>query len=152
MDFKPVSTIFISAAAGANGKEITFGGIFAAVATFVVAALGGWDVSLRLLAYMMIADYATGFLGAWKNKKLNSDVMLWGGVRKGIVMLVIILAVQLDQLLGGQAPIFRTLAIYYYAGREGLSLIENFGVLGVPWPPAIQNALEQLKQKGESTK
>ncbi|MNW21944.1 Holin family protein [compost metagenome] len=67
-------------------------------------------------------------------------------------MLVVFLAVQLDQLAGSQAPIFRTLAIYFYAGREGLSLIENFGVLGVPWPPAIQNALEQLKQKGEESK
>jgi phage-related holin len=67
-------------------------------------------------------------------------------------MLVIFLAVHLDQFVGGQAPIFRTLAIYFYAGREGLSLIENFGVLGVPWPPAIQNVLEQLKQKGEGIK
>ncbi len=66
-------------------------------------------------------------------------------------MLVIFLAVNIDQFIGGQAPIFRTLAIYFYAGREGLSLIENFGVLGVPWPPAIRNALEQFKaeRRGE---
>lgn len=152
MDIRYFSTYLFTAAAGATSKEITFGGVFAAFATFMVASIGGWDISVRLLAYMMIADYVTGFLGACKQKKVNSDVMLWGGVRKGIVILVIILAYQLDQLMGGQAPIFRTLAIYYYAGREGLSLVENFGVLGVPWPPAIKNALEQLKQKGEGTK
>lgn len=152
MDLKLITTNLYLAATGATEKEFAFSGIIAAVGTFIAAALGGWDISLQLLAYMMIADYVTGVLGAIKNKRLNSDVMFWGGVRKGIVMIVIFLAVNLDQFIGGQAPIFRTLAVYFYAGREGLSLIENFGVLGVPWPPAIRNALEQLKQKGEGSK
>ncbi|NOU68403.1 holin [Paenibacillus sp. LMG 31461] len=152
MDVRLLATNLYSAAAGATEREFIFSGFVAAVGTFIAAALGGWDVSLKLLAYMMFADYVTGVLGAIKCKNVNSDVMFWGGIRKGIVMLVIFLAVHLDQFIGGNAPIFRTLAIYFYAGREGLSLIENFGVLGVPWPPAIKNALEQLKQKGENQK
>lgn len=152
MNVKFIVSNVIAAAAGTNGKEIAFGGAFAAAGTFIAAQLGGWDVAVSLLMYMMIADYVTGVLGAIKTKTLSSDVMFWGGIRKAIVMLVVFLAVQLDQFIGGQVPIFRTLAIYYYAGREGLSLVENFGVLGVPWPPAIKNALEQLKQKGEGQK
>ncbi|MNL87871.1 Holin family protein [compost metagenome] len=62
------------------------------------------------------------------------------------------IAIKLDHLIGGTSPVFRTLAIFYYAGREGLSLIENSGNLGMPWPPAIKNALEQLKQKGDAEK
>lgn len=152
MDLKYIVTNLYSAAVGATEKEFALSGIIAAVGTLMAATLGGWDISLKLLTYMMIADYVTGVLGAVKNKRVNSDVMFWGGIRKGIVLLVIFLTIQLDQFVGGQAPIFRTLAIYFYAGREGLSLIENFGVLGVPWPPAIKNALEQLKQKGEVDK
>jgi len=152
MSAKLLVSHILTAAAGANGKEFGFSGIIAAAGTFIVTGLGGWDNSIRLLIGLMVADYFTGLLGAVKNKNLNSDVMFWGGIRKGIVMLVVYLAAQLDLLIGGQAPIFRTLAIYFYAGREGLSLVENFGVLGVPWPPAIQSALEQLKKKGESSK
>lgn len=152
MKVKFIATNLLSAAAGANGKEAGFAGIMAAVATVASTALGGWDTSIKFLVYAMIADYVTGILGALKTKTLNSDVMFWGGIRKGIVMLVIFMAVNLDQFIGGQAPIFRTLAIYFYLGREGLSLVENTGVLGAPWPPAIKNALEQLKQKGEGSK
>lgn len=152
MDFKFMTTNIITAATGATGKEAAFGGVVATVGTFIAAAMGGWDIAIQLLIYLMIADYVSGVLGAIKSKKVNSDIMFWGGIRKGIVLLVVFLAVQLDQFVGGDSPIFRTLAIYFYAGREGLSLIENFGILGVPWPPAIQNMLEQLKQKGDEQK
>ncbi|TDF98281.1 phage holin family protein [Paenibacillus piri] len=36
-------------------------------------------------------------------------------------------------------PVFRTLALYFYSGREELSVIENLGVIGVPLPPQIKN-------------
>ncbi|MDR6883806.1 phage holin family protein [Bacillus sp. 3255] len=152
MSIKFILSNISSAAFGATGKESAFGGIIATAGTFIAAAMGGWDIAIQLLVYLMIADYVSGVLGGIKGKKVNSDIMFWGGVRKGIVLLVVFLAVQLDQFIGGDAPIFRTLAIYFYAGREGLSLIENFGTLGVPWPPAIQNMLEQLKQKGDGQK
>ncbi|TXK82617.1 holin family protein [Paenibacillus sp. N3.4] len=156
MDVRLVAAHLFTAAAGATGKEVTYGGVFAVVGTFIAAAIGGWDVAFQFLAYMMVADYITGVLGAIKNKRLNSDVMFWGGIRKGVVMLVVCLAVKLDliasQIVGGQAPVFRTLAICFYVGREGLSLIENSGVLGVPWPPAMKERLLQLRQKGEEKK
>ncbi len=149
MSAKIIFENLATAAAGETGKEAAAGGVIAAVGTFISAKLGGWDIALSLLVYLMIADYVTGILGAIKNKNLNSEVMFWGGVRKAIVLLVVFLAVQLDQFVGGQAPIFRTLALYFYAGREGLSVVENMGILGVQWPPAVQSILEQLKQKGE---
>lgn len=51
--------------------------------------------------------------------------------------------------VGGGVPIFRTLAIYFYAEREGLSVVENLGPIGVSLPPSLVKFLEQLKQKGE---
>jgi phage-related holin len=44
------------------------------------------------------------------------------------------------------APIFRTAAIYFYAGREGLSVFENLGVLGVPLPQAMKDFLLKLSE------
>jgi toxin secretion/phage lysis holin len=138
--------------AGANGKETSTAGVIAALGTFCTALLGGWDIALRVLVYLMIADYVTGLFAAMRKKNMNSEIMFWGGIRKAIILLVVLLAVQLDQLVGGQNPVFRTITLYFYVGREGLSVVENLGIIGVPLPSAITKFLEQLKQKGEDDK
>jgi toxin secretion/phage lysis holin len=143
-----LSTIW-TAAAGSTGKEAAFGGL-TAFGGLLASALGGWDTALKVLVALMVADYVTGVLGALKiNKRLDLDVMFWGGVRKGILVGVIAIAAMCDSWVGGNSPIFRTLAIYFYAGREGLSVVKNLGPLGVYLPPALVGFLEQLKQKGE---
>lgn len=147
MNLKTAGTYLLSAATG-NGKEAGAGGIVAIIGTIATAYLGGWDTALQLLTWLMITDYVTGVLGAFKTKKFNSDVMFWGGVRKGIVLLVIMLAVKVDMFVGDGAPVFRTLAMYFYIGREGLSVIENFGTIGVPLPEALRKTFVQLQEKG----
>ena len=120
------------------------GGI-AAIATIVTGMLGGWDVAIKLLVALIIIDYVTGFLAAGKHKKINSDVMFWGGIRKGVIFLVIIVAVLADEMLNNASPILRTLVIYYYIAREALSVTENCAILGVPLPPQFVNVLAQLQ-------
>ena len=132
-----------------HGKEFMFNAAIAAIGTTLSAWLGGWDAAIGLLVTLMVADYITGFLGAVKGRRVNSEVMFWGGIRKGIILAVIALAVQLDGMLGNADPILRTLAIYFYAAREGISVTENLGILGVDLPPVIVKVLEQLQQKGE---
>jgi toxin secretion/phage lysis holin len=127
-----------------NSKVFVFGSALSALGVVLSGLLGGWDQPLKILVTLIVVDYVTGVLGAIRNKKLNSEVMYWGGIRKGIVLVVIILAAMLDNLVGGDSPIFRTGAVYFYASREGLSVIENLGMLGIPLPPQIKNALEQL--------
>ncbi|TRY24368.1 phage holin family protein [Brevibacillus sp. LEMMJ03] len=145
-----IKNTLITAAIGTNGKEAAFGGAVAVVGSAISAFLGGWDALLKLLILCMIFDYATGFLGAVKRKKVNSDVMFWGGIRKIVVLVVIGLAVLCDQMLGNESPVFRTLALYFYIGREGLSIVENLGVLGVPMPAFFKQMMEQLHEKGEA--
>ena len=139
----------VTAIGGNSGQEGVFSSVIATIGTVITAYLGGWDVALKVLIFCMIADYATGLLGAIRKKKVNSETMFWGGVRKGVVLLVVALAVLLDQLLGNEAPIFRTLALYFYIGREGLSIVENLGILGVPLPAWLTKALEQMRMKGD---
>ncbi|WP_282939010.1 phage holin family protein [Paenibacillus sp. RC67] len=152
MNIKDIASLAAGAALGGNIKEFSFGGTVAFMGVVVSDYLGGWDNAMKILVLLMVIDYFSGILGAFRNKCLNSEVMFWGGVRKGIVFLVIALAAACDQFIGGQAPVFRTLALYFYAGREGLSVIENLGVLGVPMPSALTQFLEQLRQKGESNR
>lgn len=130
-------------------KEFGLNTVVAISGTIVSAWLGGWDAALSVLVGLMITDYATGFLGAVRLKKVNSEVMFWGGIRKGAILAVVAMAVLLDRMLGNTDPILRTLVIYYYAAREGISVTENLGIIGVPLPPAFVKVLEQLQQKNE---
>ncbi|MDQ7095015.1 phage holin family protein [Desulfosporosinus sp. PR] len=132
-----------------NIKEISFSAAIAALGTIASAWLGGWDAALNVLIVLMVIDYATGFLGAMKNHRVDSEVMFWGGIRKGIILVVLAVAVLLDKMVGNLQPIFRTLTIYFYVSREGISVTENLGILGVPLPPGITNLLTQLQEKGE---
>lgn len=124
-------------------------GAFAIFGTVMTALFGGWDAALKILVFLMIVDYVTGFLAAYKYKRVNSDVMFWGGIRKGIVFIVVIIAVLLDELINGGLPIVRTLALYYYIAREGLSVAENLGLLNVPMPQQMIDALTQLQGEKE---
>lgn len=132
-----------------NIKEYGFSAIVATIGTIVSTCLGGWDVGLQVLVAFMVIDYITGFLGAVKNKKVDSEVMFWGGIRKGIILVVVAIAIMMDQLLGNKEPIFRMLALYFYIAREGLSITENLGILGVPLPGVLKKVLVQLQQKGD---
>ncbi|NBD24310.1 phage holin family protein [Paenibacillus glycinis] len=148
--FKEFMLIVTSTAVG-GGKGTIWGSAAASVGVCITSWLGGWDKALQVLLVLMLADYVTGVLGAIRLKKLNSEVMYWGGIRKMVCLFVIGLASLLDDWLQPGVPIFRTTAIYFYGGREGLSIIENLGVIGVPLPQAIRDLLEQLGEKGEGT-
>ncbi|WP_374018967.1 phage holin family protein [Paenibacillus thiaminolyticus] len=78
-----------------------------------------------------------------------SEVMFWGGIRKMTILFVIGLAALIDSCIQPGSLLFRTIAIFFYAGREGLSVVENLGVYGVDSPPKLVAFLEQLNEKGK---
>lgn len=132
-----------------NVKEFGFNTIVAGAGLLVTNWLGGWDAALQALIWFMVLDYVSGVLSAIKNKELDSEVAFWGGIRKGAILAVVAIAVMMDGVVGNKEPIFRTLAIYFYVAREGLSITENLGLLGVPLPSFISKVLTQLQEKGE---
>lgn len=131
-------------------KEFGFSTTIAGAGLLITNWLGGWDAALNALIVFMILDYTTGLLAAIKRKEVDSEVMFWGGIRKGAVLAVMAIAVLMDQMSGNKEPIFRTLAIYFYVAREGLSITENLGLLGVPLPGFVAKVLSQLQEKGEA--
>jgi len=135
-----------TAAAGATAKETAFS--LATALAGLAAYLGGWDKGMQVLLALLVADYVTGVLGAVKQKKVNSEVMFWGGVRKAVVLAVIGLATTIDAWVSPDSPVFRTIAIYFYAAREGLSVFENLGELGIPMPGKLKDFFTQLSEQG----
>lgn len=130
--------------------------VLSAICTAITTALGGWDTAMIALITVMSIDLVTGLLVALAWKKSNksesgaasSKAMFQGLCRKGLMLLLVWLAVQLDCVLGLNAVI-RTALIFYFIGNEGLSIIENAGIMGLPLPKILKNALEQLRDKGD---
>ena len=127
-----------------------------AVAGSVLAnALGGWDGALKVLVIMMVADYVTGLLVAalWhKSPKsdsgaLDSKAGFRGIVRKCMILLLVWVAAAMDRYLG--INFARAAVMLFFIGNEGLSLLENMGLMGVPYPQKFKNALEALKKQGD---
>lgn len=135
-----------------NLRHVDFGFAFGAtVLTYLLNGLGGWDKPLNFLIMLSIADYVSGFLAAARHKRLNSDVMFWGGIRKGYILVVLLIAVQADHVFNGGDAVFRTMAIYFYISRELISVFENSSLLGVNWPQPLVDFFTQLKQNTPET-
>jgi toxin secretion/phage lysis holin len=137
----------ITASIGNSSKDAAFRSLAATSGLIATDWLGGWDKALQFLFIAMLIDYITGILGAVKSKNLDSDVMFWGGIRKVTVLIVVGMGDMLDGWLQPGTPIFRTTAIYFYSGREGLSIVENLGKLNVPMPTKLKDILQQLNDK-----
>lgn len=107
---------------------------------------GGMDTLMSILLIFIVIDFISGFIKAWAKKEFNSSVFYVGGVKKIGILLIVVVATQLDLLVLGGTVILRTAAISYYIANEGFSIIENWGQLGLPLPKQLKDALSKLKE------
>lgn len=122
-----------------------FKGFVATIGTLITYIFGGWDTALGILITMIILDYITGILKAVVTKEVSSNVGLHGIARKALIFIVLIVAVLLDKLLNTGSWVFRTIVCYFYIANEGISILENCVILGLPIPQKIKDILIQLK-------
>ena len=116
-------------------------------------AFGGWDTALTALVICMSVDYISGSLVALvfhnSNKSetgaYNSTYGLKGLCKKGMMLLFVLVAVQIDRILG--IDYARDAVCIGFCANEILSIVENLGLAGIPMPKAVTKALEQLQQK-----
>lgn len=120
----------------------------AAACGAVAGALGGWDATLKVLVVMMAADYLSGMLVATMGKSTKTEYGGWsskvgfvGLAKKGLMLLVVLVAVVLDEAMG--MAVCRDAACWFYIANEGLSLLENMSLAGVPFPAKIKELLGQ---------
>lgn len=129
-----------------NNKLVTIKQMVLVVGAAITSKLGGWDLLLQVLVGFVVCDYFLGVMAASINKQLNSKVGFIGIYKKILLFIPIGIAFALDQVLGTE--ILRNLAIWFYLGNEGLSIVENISKAGVPIPKPVKDALVQLKDKG----
>ena len=114
-------------------------------------AFGGWDAALAALLVCMGVDYVSGSIVALvfhnstktESGAYNSSYGLKGLCKKGLMLLFVLVAVQIDRLLG--SAYVRDAVCLGFCANEILSTIENLGLAGIPMPQAVVKALEQLQ-------
>lgn len=121
--------------------------------SMLAAVFGGWDTALIALVICMGVDYVSGSIVAlvFHNSRksetgaYNSTYGLKGLCKKGLMLLFVIVAVQVDRLMGSEYV--RDAVCIGFCTNEVLSIVENLGLAGVPMPQAVVKALEQLQSK-----
>ena len=125
-------------------------GVITAVGAWLGAFLGGTDSLLYAIVAFTIIDYATGVLAAINAHKLSSSVRFRGIASKIIIFALIGLAHLLDVHVLGTPGVLRTATIFFYLSNEGISILENAGLLGLPIPGGLKQALDTIKQTGQN--
>lgn len=126
-----------------------------AVGSLIAGALGGWDTAIITLCSFMAIDYVTGFVVAGvfhKSKKSDSGGLKshegWKGLCKKVTtLLLVVVANLLDKQTGGNY--IRDGVCLFFVANEGVSILENAALMGLPIPKWLTKALDVLQAKAD---
>lgn len=132
--------------------------VLAAIGTIgggIAALFGGWTSAMTTLIIFMVIDYATGIIvagvfhrsGKSKSGAIESRAGFKGLCRKGMILLILLVACRLDLMLG--TGYIKDCVCIAFVVNETLSIIENAGLMGVPIPQVLIKAIDVLKAKEE---
>lgn len=129
--------------------------VVGAVGGFIAAMFGGWSDALITLIVFMAVDYVTGLAvaGIFKKSKksesgaLESRAGFKGICRKGVALLIVLVAVRLDNIM--HTTYIKDAVIIAFVANESISIIENAGLMGIPIPGVITKAIDVLKKESD---
>lgn len=130
-------------------------GIIGTVGSFIASLFGGWDSALITLIIFMAIDFITGLIvgGVFHNSTktetgtLESRIGYKGLCRKGTILLFVLIGTRLDIAIG--CDYIRNAICIAFMVNELISIVENAGLMGLPIPSVITNAIDVLKAKSE---
>jgi toxin secretion/phage lysis holin len=118
----------------------------------IVLLFGGWSSGLTTLVIFMGIDFMAGLTTAFCGKstksvdgKLLYDAGVKGFLKKGAMMLVIIVTYRLDLII--KTGYLLDAVVVGLIVNETISILENLGAMGVPIPPVIRRVLSALNDK-----
>ena len=103
----------------------------------------------------MAIDYISGLAVAGvfhASRKTDSGALEsragWKGLcKKAMTLLFVLIAHRLDMVIG--TTYIRDTVVIAFVTNELISIVENAGLMGIPLPPVITNAIDILKRKGD---
>ena len=124
-------------------------GAIGAVVGFLYGEVNGLFIAIIAL---MVLDYITGILCAVISKTLSSEVGFRGLVKKFVILIVIAVGHLVDAYIIGTGSAVMSAVMLFFAANEGISILENAAILGLPIPQKLKDVLEQLKDKDKEDK
>lgn len=121
-----------------------YGGIIGGTIAYF---LGGWDILLKTIVFLAVADYATGIIKGIYTKKLSSEIGYKGLLKKILMFIVIAVAYEIQKFLNN-AIALREIVITFYVCNEAISLLENASEF-IPIPDKLKEVLIQLRDSEE---
>lgn len=126
--------------------------IIGSIGSFASYLFGGFDKLLIALIIFMIIDFLSGLILAivfknsskTKNGRVSSEAGIRGLAKKIFILFLVTVATQLDLVLG--TSIVRDGVVIAFISMEGISILENTTLAGLPVPRIIKNALEVLNK------
>ena len=126
--------------------------VIGALTTGLLKVIGEPTQDLKILLLLMVIDLIVGFTvsAVWhkssktKSGKVSSKVMFKGIVKKILTLVLVVVAYQIDILLGYN--VIRHIAIIAFIVQEIISIIENITITGIKSPEIITKALDVLER------
>lgn len=123
----------------------------ACVGAAIASLLGGWTGAMTTLVILMFIDYITGIIVAGvfhaspksSGGALSSAVGFKGICRKFVILLIVVVACRVDLLL--ETNIIRDATCIGFCANELVSITENAGLMGIPLPRKLVEAIEVLR-------
>ena len=123
----------------------------ACVGAAIASLFGGWNGAMTTLVILMFIDYVTGIIVAGvfhaspksSGGALSSAVGFKGICRKFVILLIVVVACRVDLLL--ETNIIRDATCIGFCANELVSITENAGLMGIPLPRKLVEAIEVLR-------
>ena len=133
---------------------------FTAITAFLSSLLGILYIPVMLMVLCNVIDYITGIIASIKRKDgLQSQVMLWGIVKKVCMWLLVVVGAIVDMLLkhsalqAGFSPpiqwVVASIVTMWIICTELISILENMMGIGVSLPPFLLPLVRLIKDQAE---
>ena len=128
----------------------------ACVGAAVASLFGGWTGAMTTLVILMLIDYVTGLIVAGvfhaspksSGGALSSAGGFKGICRKFVILMIVVVACRVDLLL--DTSIIRDATCIGFCANELLSITENAGLMGIPLPRKLVDAIEVLRGEDDN--
>ena len=125
------------------------------IGSVIAGFFGGWTQACQTLVIFMGIDYISGIAVAGifkKSSKTKSGALsskyCWQGLAKKIMTLIFVgIGYQVDLLIG--TTYLKDCICIAFIANELISIIENAGLMGIPIPKVLSNAVDVLKVKAK---
>ncbi len=126
--------------------------VFGAVGGIISGMLGGWTAALTTLCIFMAIDYISGLIVAGvfhaspktQNGALESRAGIKGLFRKAMMLVFVLVGYRLDIIAG--TNVVKDGVCIAFILNEVISITENAGLMGIPIPNVIKQAIDMLSK------